>query len=279
MSGRLVLGATPIGNPGDASQRLRQALAEADVVAAEDTRRTRRLARDLDVEIGGDLVSFYEAMERHRIPQLLRRMHEGATVLVVTDAGTPAISDPGYRIVAACAAEAIPVTTLPGPSAAIAALAVSGLPSDRFCFEGFAPRQPGALRDWLAMIDKEERTIVFFDSPRRLAKTLTAAVDLVGADRRAVICRELTKTHEEIVRGTFAELATWAEDEVRGEIVVVVEGATPTPEQGGPVDWANNVAELLEEGMARNDALKHVARRFGVARQQVYDAVVTSRKP
>lgn len=214
--GRLLLGATPLGQPGDASPRLVTALRTADVVAAEDTRRVRTLARSLDVQIAGRVVSLFDANEAARVPALVAEIAAGATVLVVSDAGMPLISDPGYRLVSACAEAGLPVSCLPGPSAVTTALAISGLAAERFCFEGFAPRKQSARRAWLAGLSDERRTCVFFESPRRLADCLRDAVDELGGQRRAVVCRELTKTHEEVRRGTLAELADWAVDGVLG---------------------------------------------------------------
>src|ERR1700757_2558228 len=202
--GRLLLAATPLGRPSDASARLVSALATADVVAAEDPRRVRTLASALGVRIAGQVVSLFDQNEAARVPPLIVRMKGGATVLVVTDAGMPLVSDPGYRLVTACIAEGLPVTCLPGPSAVTTALAVSGLPSDRFCFEGFAPRKRSARRAWLATLADEQRTCVFFESPRRLAACLRDAVEELGGARAAAVCRELTKVHEEGVRGSLA---------------------------------------------------------------------------
>ncbi|STZ58422.1 putative S-adenosylmethionine-dependent methyltransferase, YraL family [Mycolicibacterium tokaiense] len=225
--GRLLLGATPLGQPSDASARLRAALASADVVAAEDTRRVRALATALDVRMAGKVVSLFDQNESTRAPVLIEEMKSGATVLVVTDAGMPLISDPGYRLVSGCVEAGVPVTCLPGPSAVTTALAVSGLPSDRFCFEGFAPRR--GRRAWFAALAVEQRTCVFFESPRRLAELLGEAADALGDDRRAVVCRELTKTHEEIVRGTLGELAEWAADGVLGRSPWCWPGRCPRP--------------------------------------------------
>lgn len=194
------------------------ALGTADVVAAEDTRRVRTLAKALDVRIAGKVVSLFDANEATRVPALIADIEAGATVLVVSDAGMPLISDPGYRLVVACVEAGLPVSCLPGPSAVTTALAVSGLASERFCFEGFAPRKPAARRAWLATLAGERRTCVFFESPRRLADCLRDAADTLGGDRRAVVCRELTKTHEEVRRGTLAELADWAVDGVLGRL-------------------------------------------------------------
>ncbi len=205
--GRLLIGATPLGQPSDASARLVSALGSADVIAAEDTRRIRTLAQALDVRLAGKVVSLFDQNEASRVPALVDDIKGGATVLLVSDAGMPLISDPGYRLVAACIDAGLPITCLPGPSAVTTALAVSGLPSERFCFEGFAPRKHAARIAWLKTLAAEPRTCVFFESPRRLADCLRDAVEALGPERRAVVCRELTKTHEEIIRGTLAELA------------------------------------------------------------------------
>ncbi|BBY34536.1 16S rRNA (cytidine(1402)-2'-O)-methyltransferase [Mycolicibacter minnesotensis] len=274
--GRLLLGATPLGQPADASARLVHALRTADVVAAEDTRRVRILAKALDVQIAGRVVSLFDANEATRVPTLLADLEAGATVLVVSDAGMPLISDPGYRLVSACAEASVPVTCLPGPSAVTTALAVSGLASERFCFEGFAPRKQAARRAWLASLADERRTCVFFESPRRLADCLRDAVDELGGDRRAVVCRELTKTHEEVRRATLAELAEWALDTVLGEITVVLAGASPRADLPTLVDEVNR---LTEEGMRVKDACAQViaAAPAAVSRRELYDAVLRSR--
>lgn len=275
-TGRLILGATPLGQPADASKRLVDALASADIVAAEDTRRVRALAQSLGVTIGGRVVSLFDQNEAARVPGLVDEINAGATVLVVSDAGMPLINDPGYRMVTAAIAAKVPVSCLPGPSAVTTALAVSGLPSDRFCFEGFAPRKQSARRAWLAGLATEQRTTVFFESPRRLAETLRDAVEEVGGQRRAVVCRELTKIHEEVLRGSLAELADWADDKVLGEITVVLEGARPV------ADVATLVAEvtaLVEDGMRVKDACARVidAHPGAPSRRELYDAVLRSR--
>ncbi len=220
----MLLGA-PLGNPADTSPRVAELLAEADVVAAEDTRRVRRLARELGVTIGGRIVSCYDAVERQRAEQLARELADGATVALVSDGGMPTVSDPGYRVVQAALAAGAEVTTVPGPSAATAALAVSGLPCDRWCFEGFLSRKPGKRRTRLAELAEDRRTAIFFESPHRVAATLADLADVFGADRPAAACRELTKTHEEVRRGSLGELAEWASGGVRGEITLVVAGA------------------------------------------------------
>ena len=275
-SGRLLLGATPLGRPSDASPRLIDALARADVVAAEDTRRVRVLAKALDVVITGRLVSLYDRVEAARVPGLVDAMQAGATVLVVSDAGMPLISDPGYRLVAACLDAGVPLTCLPGPSAVTTALAVSGLPSERFCFEGFAPRKKAARRAWFASLADERRTCVFFESPRRLAACLRDAVEELGAARRAVVCRELTKVHEEVVRGSLDELAAWADDGVLGEITVVLAGATPRADLEALV---GEVERLVAGGVRVKDACSEVAAGHpGVRTRQLYDTVLQLRR-
>jgi 16S rRNA (cytidine1402-2'-O)-methyltransferase len=275
--GRLLLAATPLGQVGDASARLVEALGTVDVIAAEDTRRVRTLAQALGVKPAGRVVSFFDQNEASRVPWLIEEIEGGATVLVVSDAGMPLINDPGYRLVAACAEAGLQVSCLPGPSAVTTALAVSGLASDRFCFEGFAPRKQAARVSWLAGLSGEQRTCVFFESPRRLADCLRDAVDTLGPDRRAVVCRELTKTHEEIRRGSLSELADWAAEGVLGEITVVLAGAQPR------VDVATLVAEVLarvEAGAGVKDACAEViaANPGAPSRRELYDAVLRSRR-
>ncbi|KGI69645.1 16S rRNA (cytidine(1402)-2'-O)-methyltransferase [Mycolicibacterium rufum] len=275
-AGRLLIGATPLGQPSDASTRLIRALATADVIAAEDTRRVRTLAHALEVRPVGKIVSLFDQNEATRVPALLDDIRGGATVLLVSDAGMPLISDPGYRMVAACVEAGLPVQCLPGPSAVTTALAVAGLPSERFCFEGFAPRKQSARTTWLQTLALEPRTCVFFESPRRLADCLRDAVTVLGADRRAVVCRELTKTHEEIVRGTLGELAEWATGPVLGEITVVLAGATPSAD---PDSLVAEVNRLVEDGLRVKDACAQVvaAHPGAPSRRELYDAVLRSR--
>jgi 16S rRNA (cytidine1402-2'-O)-methyltransferase len=274
--GTLLLAATPIGRPDDASARLVAALAATPVIAAEDTRRLRRLADRLGVTPSGTIVSYYEGVEDQRAPGLLADLRAGRDVLLVTDAGMPGVSDPGYRLTAAAVAEGIGVTVLPGPSAVTAALAVSGLPSDRFCFEGFPPRRPGERARRFAELAGERRTMVFFESPKRTGTTLGELATALGGDRAAVVCRELTKTHEEIRRGSLAELAAWAAGDLLGEVTVVVAGAPDR--QIGPADVAEAVAEVsrrVDGGMSRRDAVAAVAAEAGLPRRLVYEAVVS----
>ena len=275
--GRLLIGATPLGQPSDASARLIQALRSADVIAAEDTRRVRNLAQSLEVTPTGRVVSLFDQNEAARVPALVDDITGGATVLLVSDAGMPLINDPGYRLVTACIDAGLPVSCLPGPSAVTTALAVSGLPSDRFCFEGFAPRKQAARLAWLAGLITEQRTCVFFESPRRLPACLGDAVDQLGPDRRAVVCRELTKVHEEIVRGSLAELAEWAADGVLGEITVVLAGAVPRADLG---ELIAEVGELVDAGARVKDACARVvaAHPGAPSRRELYDAVVRARQ-
>jgi 16S rRNA (cytidine1402-2'-O)-methyltransferase len=263
--------------PTDASARLITALSSADIVAAEDTRRVRTLAQALEVRITGKVVSLFDQNEATRIPGLLDAIRSGSTVLVVSDAGMPLINDPGYRLVSACVDAGLTVSCLPGPSAVTTALAVSGLPSDRFCFEGFAPRKHAARVSWFAALAAEQRTCVFFESPRRLADTLRDAAEALGGQRRAVVCRELTKTHEEIVRGSLSELVDWAGDGVLGEITVVLAGAVP---QADEATLVAEVTALVDEGMRVKDACAQVvaAHPGSPSRRALYDAVLRSRE-
>ncbi|NKR81743.1 16S rRNA (cytidine(1402)-2'-O)-methyltransferase [Rhodococcus hoagii] len=275
MTGRLVLAATPMGDIGDASERLRTALGSADVVAAEDTRRTKALAAALGVTITGRVVSFYDQVEVARLPVLVADVEEGRTVLLVTDAGMPSVSDPGYRLVAACVEKDLPVTCLPGPSAVTAALALSGLPVERFCFDGFPPRKQGQRRTWFETLKTEPRACVFFEAPHRLAACLADAVEVLGGTRRAAVCRELTKTYEEVRRGTLAELAEWAVDGARGEITVVLEGAQMVA--ADPEDLVAEVERLVADGARLKDACAQVATE-GVSKRELYETVLASRR-
>ncbi|MFD6950978.1 rRNA (cytidine-2'-O-)-methyltransferase [Nocardiopsis sp. TSRI0078] len=274
-TGTLTLAGVPIGNLEDAPPRLLRALEAFRVIAAEDTRRLRQFASRANVRLGGAegarVVSYYDANESRRTDELLADLRGGRDVLVVTDAGMPGVSDPGYRLAAACGEEGIPVTAIPGPSAVTTALVVSGLPTDRFCFEGFPPRK--GLSGYLADLSAERRTMVFFESPHRVAATLEAMAGAFGADRRAAVCRELTKTYEEVRRGGLAELAEWASGGVRGEVSVVVEGARRRPEETGDADLLAAVSELEEEGVRRKEAITRVAKETGVPKRRVYDLV------
>ena len=273
-SGRLVVAATPIGDADDASPRLRRLLAEADVVAAEDTRRLRQLAARLEVEIGGRVISYHEHNEGRRTTELVSLVADGNTVLLVTDAGMPSVSDPGFRVVAACVEAELPVTAAPGPSALTTALAVSGLPVDRFCFEGFLPRKAGQRRERLRELAGEPRTMVFFEAPHRTGEVLADMAEIWGASRSAAVCRELTKTYEEVRRGSLSDLVSWAGEGVKGEVTLVVAGASTAPATFSDDQLRAEVAELEASGSSRRDAVSAVARRTGVARRRVYNAAL-----
>lgn len=267
----LVLAGTPIGRVEDAPPRLVAELATADVVAAEDTRRLRRLASDLGVTIAGRVVSYFDGNEQARVPALIEALQNGERVLVVTDAGMPSVSDPGYRLVAAAVEAGLRVTSVPGPSAVLTALAVSGLPVDRFCFEGFLPRKAGERTRRLESLKDEPRTMVFFEAPHRTEVALAAMAEVLGSDRPAAVCRELTKTHEEVRRGGLADLVVWAADGVRGEVTIVVAGAPPVSAEG--LD-ASDLAALVEaEELPKKEAIAVVAKRLGIPKRDVYDAV------
>jgi 16S rRNA (cytidine1402-2'-O)-methyltransferase len=280
--GTLIVAATPLGQPADASPRLADALAAAQLIAAEDTRRVLRLARVLGVRLTGRLVSYYNGVDTGKVAELLAALESGTDILLIADAGMPGVSDPGYRLVGAAAEAGLTVTVLPGPSAVTAALAVSGLPTDRFCFEGFPPRSAGARQRRFAELAAEPRTMVFFESRRRVAVTLGELAAAFGPDRQAVACRELTKTHEEIARGTLAELAGWAGRGVLGEITLVVAGAPARARQRpGAPGWADSVAAAVAEvaareaaGMPRKLAIAAVAADRGLPKREVYNAVV-----
>jgi 16S rRNA (cytidine1402-2'-O)-methyltransferase len=276
VSGLLVLVGAPLGNPADASGRLKSTLASVDVVAAEDTRRLARLARDLGVTISARVVSYFEGNEERRTPELLAELTAGRSVAVITDGGMPSVSDPGFRLVRAAIDAGVPVSAAPGPSAVTTALALSGLASDRFCFEGFPPRTPAARRALLAELAAERRTLVFFEAPHRVGQTLADLAAAFGPDRPAALCRELTKTFEEVRRAPLGELAdSAAVDPPRGEITLVVAGA-PAASPTRPDDAAlrAEVAGVQGEGVSRRDAIARVAARHSLPRREVYNLVV-----
>ncbi len=275
--GRLVLVGAPLGNVGDASTRLRETLAAADVIAAEDTRRLHRLARDLDITITAKVVSYFEGNEERRTPDLVDALRGGATVAIVTDGGMPSVSDPGYRLVRAALDAGFAITAAPGPSAVTTALALSGLPCDRFCFEGFLPRTGSHRRSRLRELAAEPRTLVFFEAPHRIAGALADLSATFGADRAAAVCRELTKTYEEVRRGSLGELAAWATDgETRGEITLVVAGAVAAPaERPGDDELRAAVAQREAVGVTRRDAIAEVATEYNLKKRDVYALVHT----
>jgi 16S rRNA (cytidine1402-2'-O)-methyltransferase len=271
--GTVLFASTPIGNLGDASPRLSAALAGADVIAAEDTRSLRRLAAGLGIQVRGRVVSYHDAVEGARLPGLLAVLGEGRTVLVVTDAGTPALADPGYRLAAAAAAAGHRVSVLPGPSAVTAALVVSGLPTDRWCFEGFLPRRAGDRRRRLAALAVDPRTLVLFEAPHRLAATLADLAAAFGAGRPAALCREITKAHEEVIRAPVGDLAgRVAAERVRGEITLVVGGAQERAAGPSTAELASAVEAKVAGGTSTRDAVAAVAAEAGVPRRLVYQA-------
>jgi 16S rRNA (cytidine1402-2'-O)-methyltransferase len=276
-AGVVVLAATPIGDVTDASPRLIAELSDADVIAAEDTRRLRRLLERLGVQTDARIMSYFEGNEARRTEELVRALDEGARVVVVSDAGMPSVSDPGYRIVTAAVARGFRVTAVPGPSAVLTALAVSGLPVDRFCFEGFLPRKASERGRRLAQLANEPRTMIFFEAPHRAAATLSAMAVAFGADRRGAVCRELTKTYEEVRRGSLQELAGWAGSEVRGEVTLVIGGATqPTPDLQAAAEAA---LSLAAGGMKLRAAAAQVAREQGLAKNALYEHALKTRRP
>lgn len=271
--------ATPLGNIGDASDRLRSALIDADIIAAEDTRRARNLATALGISPKGKFISNFDHNEDDRTEALIRAAKAGQKVIVVTDAGMPVVSDPGLAVVAAAHDADVPVTCVPGPSAVTTALALSGLNVGHFCFDGFAPRKQGARRAWLESLKTERRACCFFESPHRLATTLKDAAEILGADRRASVSRELTKRFEETRRATLGELADWAAEGVRGEISVVIEGVSSQATEVAVEDLVGSVEELVGEGMRLKDAAKQVAAEAGMSKHRdLYQAVLAARE-
>jgi 16S rRNA (cytidine1402-2'-O)-methyltransferase len=275
----LILAATPLGNPGDASSRLKSAIEGASIIAAEDSRRFHRLCADIEVSFTAKVLSFFEGNEEDRTRELIAELKSGATVLVVSDAGMPTISDPGFRLMRDAIAEGIEVRVIPGPSAVTMSVALSGLPTDRFSFEGFPPRTAGARLATFEKLRFEERTMVFFEAPHRLVDSLADAVSVFGADRRGAICREMTKRYEETIRGTMMELLTWANsNEVLGEITLVIAGAVTDSASLTASDMVARVREFEGAGMDRKSAIATVAEEFGIAKRLVYAAVVDANK-
>ncbi|WP_455833793.1 16S rRNA (cytidine(1402)-2'-O)-methyltransferase [Pseudarthrobacter siccitolerans] len=276
-AGRIVLAATPIGNTGDASARLVELLGTADIVAAEDTRRLHRLVQSLGVTVAGRVISYHEHNEATKTAELLDQVRAGKTLVMVTDAGMPSVSDPGFRLVEGAVSAGLTVTAVPGPSAVLTALALSGLPTDRFCFEGFLPRKTGERASRLADLAQERRTMVFFEAPHRLEAMLRALRERFGPERRVAVCRELTKTYEEVIRGSLGELLRWAEStEVRGEIAVVLAGA-PEQAAGTPEDHVAAVNELVAQGIRLKEAVAAVAEDVRVSKRELYSAVLAAR--
>ena len=275
----LVLAATPLGNPLDASERLKQAIASAEIIAAEDSRRFHRLASDLGVTFTAKVISFFEGNESDRTVEILELLRSGKEVLVVTDAGMPTISDPGFRLLRDAIAQNIETTVIPGPSAPTMAIALSGLPTDRFTFEGFAPRAQGARKSFYEKLRFEERTMVLFEAPHRLAESLADALAVFDSDRSAAICREMTKTYEEVVRGSLEELSQWSmSKEILGEITLVIAGSAAGSEITSAADAVSRVKDYEAAGMDRKEAIATVADESGLPKKIVYAAVVDANK-
>jgi len=275
----LIVAATPLGNPGDASPRLKRAIESASIISAEDSRRFHRLCTDIEVTFTARVLSFFEGNEIDRTRELIAELKNGATVLVVSDAGMPTISDPGFRLMRDAIAEGIEVSVIPGPSAVTMSVALSGLPTDRFSFEGFPPRTAGARMTTFEKLRCEERTMVFFEAPHRLAESLTDAVNVFGANRLGAICREMTKRYEETIRGNLGELSNWADtNEVLGEITLVIAGAVTDSASVTAADMVGRVREFEAAGMDRKSAIATVAEEFGIAKRLVYAAVVDANK-
>jgi 16S rRNA (cytidine1402-2'-O)-methyltransferase len=275
----LILAATPLGNPGDASPRLKSAIEGASIIAAEDSRRFHRLCADIEVTFTARVLSFFEGNEIDRTRELISELKSGATVLVVSDAGMPTISDPGFRLMRDAIAEGIEVSVIPGPSAVTMSVALSGLPTDRFSFEGFPPRTAGARIATFEKLRFEERTMVFFEAPHRLIDSLVDAVNVFGVDRLGAICREMTKRYEETIRGNLGELSAWATtNEVLGEITLVIAGAATDSASLTAADMVGRVREFEAAGMDRKSAIATVAEEFGIAKRLVYAAVVDANK-
>jgi len=271
----LILAAIPLGNPGDASSRLKEAIIAADYIAAEDSRRFGRLCAELGITYAAKIYSFFEGNENERLEPLLAILKDGKDLLVVSDAGMPGISDPGYRLTREAIAAGIPIRVLPGPSAVTTALLFSGLPTDRFCFEGFLPRTSGARITALEKLASEERTMIFFEAPHRLLESLQDCVTVLGAERLGAICREMTKTYEETIRGTLAELTTWAQEhEVLGEITLVVAGFDASARTFTSADLVEMVLAREGQGESRKEAIAEVAKATGIAKREVFDVMV-----
>lgn len=275
----LTLAATPLGNPLDASPRLKMAIESAEIIAAEDSRRFHRLAADIGATFSARILSFFEGNETERTAELIALLHEGRSVLVLTDAGMPTISDPGFRLLRDAVAENIEVHVIPGPSAPTMAIALSGLPTDRFTFEGFAPRTSGARIAFYESLRFEERTMVLFEAPHRLLDSLQDAHSILGSDRRGAICREMTKTYEETIRGTLADLIEWAQNhEILGEITLVFAGVEVGTESATNSQMVSRVREFESAGMDRKDAIATVARELDIPKKLVYAAVVEAQR-
>jgi len=271
----LILACAPLGNPGDATTRLREVITSAKFIAAEDSRKLTRLAHDLGIVYTGRVISYFEGNESERLDQLTEILESGEDLLVITDAGAPGVSDPGYRLIRAAIEKNIEIKVLPGPSAPVTALLLSGAPTDRFCFEGFTPRTSGTRKAWFEDLAEEERTIIFFEAPHRLKESLVDACEVFGVNRLGAICREMTKTYEETIRGTLGELLAWSTDrEILGEITIVLHGFDASSKSYSGDELVNLVLERESAGMSRKDAIGIVAKQLDLPKRQVFDALV-----
>jgi 16S rRNA (cytidine1402-2'-O)-methyltransferase len=271
----LILACAPLGNPGDATTRLREVITSAKFIAAEDSRKLTRLAHDLGIVYTGKVISYFEGNESERLDQLAEILESGEDLLVITDAGAPGVSDPGYRLIRAAIEKNIEIKVLPGPSAPVTALLLSGAPTDRFCFEGFTPRTSGTRKAWFEDLAEEERTIIFFEAPHRLKESLLDACEVFGVNRMGAICREMTKTYEETIRGTLGELLAWSTDrEILGEITIVLHGFDASTKSYSGDELVNLVLERESAGMSRKDAIGIVAKQLDLPKRQVFDALV-----
>ena len=271
--GQLILAATPLGNILDASLRLKQTLEQADLIAAEDTRRARRLFADLELDVKAPIISLFEDNEIERIPEIIEKLKNGAKVVVISDAGTPAISDPGYRLVNAAIDEKILITVIPGPSAVLSALVLSGLPTDRFIFEGFIAKKGKERTEFLNNLGNENKTTILFESPRRTLQTLKDIQEIIGDERKAAVVREISKTYEEVIRGTIKELVNWAIDtEVLGEITLVIPGLETTARKQVDEQAVKRVRQLVDAGSSFKDAVQEVSTQQGLSRRELYEA-------
>ena len=271
--GQLILAATPLGNILDASPRLKETLEQADLIAAEDTRRAKRLFADLNLEIKAPVISLFEENEIEKIPDIIEKLKSGLKVVVISDAGTPAISDPGYRLVTKAIEENISITVIPGPSAVLSALVLSGLPTDRFSFEGFIARKGKERIEILNNLNTQSRTMVIFESPRRTLQTLQDIQEIVGDDRKAAVVREISKTYEEVIRGSLKELVTWANSkEVLGEITLVIAGVENTGKKEVDDQAIAEVKQLIAAGSSFKDAVQEVSTQRGLSRRELYEA-------
>jgi 16S rRNA (cytidine1402-2'-O)-methyltransferase len=271
----LILAGLPIGDAADASENLKSMIEKVEFIAAEDSRKLSRLCQELGIRYTGKIISFFEGNETERIDELTKLLISNKDVLVATDAGMPGISDPGYRLVRAAIENNIKIKVLPGPSAVTTALLLSGLPTDRFCFEGFAPRTSAARVNWFSELVEQPRTIIYFEAPHRITESLQDAISAFGEDRQAVICREMSKQYEEVVRGSLNELLQWSEaKEILGEITVVVSGFNPQEREINQDAIIENVLRYESSGMSRKEAMAEVAKSYGIAKRTVFDVMV-----